>query len=155
MDKEIYPARNKLYGFTENMVKIMGGFKLPITLGEGWRSATHMGEFMVVDEDISNSAIFGRTTMVDMRISTCVYYLTMKFSTLNAVRCLRGCHLESKECYSREVVSVEKIRMLPNDKKVEIQEDGPTKKSKDPCNVVVILIYHENHPLNMMQFFRG
>ena len=33
--KEMYPTNNKLYGFTWNMVKIMGRVKLPVTLREG------------------------------------------------------------------------------------------------------------------------
>lgn len=93
-DKDMMACYNELYGFTENVVQIVGRVKLLITLGVEPSATTQVVEFMIVNEE--------------MRVVTSMYHLSIKFPTPNGVGCVRGCQADSRECYSRALSPAEK-----------------------------------------------
>ncbi|XP_074347334.1 uncharacterized protein LOC141686183 [Apium graveolens] len=101
VDNELLPFYNDVYGFTGPPVLVVGRIKLPVTLGEEPWTATRITEFVVVNEDISYNGIIGRPLLREMRIITFIHHFSIKFPTPNGIGWVKGCHVDSRECYNR------------------------------------------------------
>ncbi|KAK1380894.1 hypothetical protein POM88_027638 [Heracleum sosnowskyi] len=149
-DKEMSPAYNDLYGFTGEPVQVVGRVKLPVVLGAEPMRAMQVTEFMVVNEDISYNCIVGRPLLKEMRVVTSIYHLSMKFPTPNGIGCLKGCQVDSRECYSKALRTAEqasKHLLLVDggttDNCYRYQEastkNEPSQQVHNLCNVIMII----------------
>ncbi|KAK1380929.1 hypothetical protein POM88_027673 [Heracleum sosnowskyi] len=149
-DKEMSPAYNDLYGFTGGPVQVVGRVKLPVVLGAEPMRATQVTKFMVVNEDISYNCIVGRPLLKEMRVVTSIYHLSMKFPTPNGIGCLKGCQVDSRECYSKALRTAEQAskHLLLVDggttdncyKYLEASMNNePPRQVKNSCNIIMII----------------
>ena len=100
-DKDMTIENIYIYGFGGEAVKVKGVIQLPVTIGEEPCSVTQMVSFMIVDQESSHNALIGRPMLKDMRIVTSIYHLCMKFPTPRGMGCVKGCQVDSRECYSK------------------------------------------------------
>lgn len=66
-------------------------------------AATHIIDFMIVDQGSAYNAPNGRPLLKEMTVITSIYHLSMKFPTPAGVGFVKGCQYESRECYNRAV----------------------------------------------------
>ncbi|XP_074342037.1 uncharacterized protein LOC141679433 [Apium graveolens] len=59
-DSDMYFEDAHVYGFTGEVVRVMGSVRLPVTLGEGALSVTQMIDFKVLDQDSAHNVLVGR-----------------------------------------------------------------------------------------------
>lgn len=52
-DKDLMAMNDSFYGFTNNLVRIKGKIRLPVTLGEAPCTTTQLADILVIDENIS------------------------------------------------------------------------------------------------------
>ena len=152
IDKDMTPTSNGLYGFTGNLDHIMGKIKVLMTLGEEPCSVTQMTEFMMVNEDISYNVIMGRPSLMEMRAVASIYYLVMRFPTLNGIGCVRGCQYEYRECYYKAIQAAKKLSRSQVDMKIDNKE--PTKVIGLYKAIVVVELPNEE-PMDEIPVFPG
>ena len=109
-DKDMTIENIYIYGFGGEAVKVKGVIQLPVTIGEEPCSVTQMVSFMIVDQESSHNALIGRPMLKYMRIVTSIYHLCMKFPTPRGKGCVKGCQLDSRECYSKAMKGYRKQR---------------------------------------------
>lgn len=107
-DRDLKVENIYIYGFGGESIRVKGTIRLPVTLGDGAKSATQIVDFMAVDQESSHNALIGRPLLKEMRVVTSIYHLSMKFPTPGGVGCVRGCQYDSRECYNRSVKGFKK-----------------------------------------------
>ncbi|XP_074374966.1 uncharacterized protein LOC141716663 [Apium graveolens] len=171
VDSELLPCYNDVYGFTGPPVLVVGRIKLPVTLGEEPRTATRATEFLVVNEDISYNGIIGRPMLREMRIITSIHHFSIKFPTPNGIGWVKGCHADSRECYSRALYlamrasrhlfdggsSEECYRYLEpaNEKNGNTPQEWKVKSKRESCNAIMIFQHPGEEPYTDVASFQG
>ncbi|XP_074375206.1 uncharacterized protein LOC141716962 [Apium graveolens] len=102
-NSDMYFEDAHVYGFTGEVVRVMGSVRLPVTLGEGAMSVTQMIDFKVLDQDSAHNMLVGRPWLRAFRVITSIHHLMIKFPTPNGVRSLKGSQYESRNCYHKAV----------------------------------------------------
>ena len=90
-----------------------------MTIGEEPCSVTQMVNFIIVDQESSHNALIGRPMLKDMRIVTSIYHLCMKFPTPGGMGCVKGCQVDSKECYNKAMKRYRKQGKCEEEKETE------------------------------------
>ena len=80
---------------------------------------TQMVSFMIVDQESSHNALIGRPMLKDMRIVTSIYHLCMKFPTPSGMGCVKGCQVDSRECYRKAMKGYRKQRKCKGEREAE------------------------------------
>ncbi|XP_074328326.1 uncharacterized protein LOC141666231 [Apium graveolens] len=114
-----------VYGFTGEVVRVIGSIRLPVILGKGTPSVSQMIEFKVLDQDFVHNVLVGRPWLQAFRVITSIHHLMIKFPTPNGVGSLRGSQYESRDCYHKAVKEFHRRKYegkgLPEDDTVDIQ----------------------------------
>ncbi|XP_074323058.1 uncharacterized protein LOC141660003 [Apium graveolens] len=118
-----------VYGFTGEVVRVMGSVRLPVTLGEGALSVTQMIDFKVLDQDSTHNVLMGRPWLRAFRVITSIHHLMIKFPTPNGVGSLIGSQYESRDCYHKAVKDFLRRRYEGKGLPFEDAEDIQTKPS--------------------------
>ena len=100
-DKDMSIKNIYIYGFGGEAMKVKGAIQLPVMIGEEPCFMTQMVSFMIVDQESSQNALIGRHMLKDIGIETSIYHMCMKFPTPREMGCVKGCQLDSRECYSK------------------------------------------------------
>ncbi|XP_074351661.1 uncharacterized protein LOC141690789 [Apium graveolens] len=70
-----------VYGFTGEVVRVMGSVRLPVTLREGALSVTQMIDFKVLDQDSAHNVLVDRPWLRVSRVINLIHHLMIKFPT--------------------------------------------------------------------------
>lgn len=87
---KLAPARSPLITFSGEQVLPVGSIELQVTAGTSPRQKTIIMRFLVVDKPSAYNAIFGRTTLNELKAVTSTSHLCMKFPTEEGVRVVKG-----------------------------------------------------------------
>jgi hypothetical protein len=88
--EKVVPVSCHLLGFAGEKVLPLGSIDLPVTAGTFTRQRVIMVRFLIVDRISAYNAIIGRTALNDLKAVTSTPYLSMKFSTEEGVRIVKG-----------------------------------------------------------------
>ena len=117
-ESELNPTTSPLYAFAGDHVIPQGTVKLAVTVEEHPKVSIVVIEFLVVDCPSTANGIIGRPLLKALKVVTSIYYLTMKFPTIEGTRQVRGRQYDSGECYNKSLRLVEKERKFPQ--KIEV-----------------------------------
>lgn len=102
-----------IYDFGNNTIKVKMIIPLQVRLRDGENTVTEQDENLIVIPSYAYNAIFGRPLMKKMKMTSAIYCLMVKFSTLTSVgfmksrqEDLRQCHLTSLELTKKGAKSV-------------------------------------------------
>ncbi|XP_074323753.1 uncharacterized protein LOC141660666 [Apium graveolens] len=104
-----------VYGFTVEVVRIMGSIRLPVTIGESAPSVTQMIKFKVLDQESMHNVLIGRPWLQSFRMITSIHHLMINFPMPIKVGRLRGSQYESRDCYHKAVKEFHRRRYEGND----------------------------------------
>ena len=107
-EDDLDPNSSPLYGFTGDHVVPKGVVKLTTMVGEHPQTSTILTNFLLVDAPSAINGIIGRLLLKALKAATSIYYLTMKFPTIEEIGEVRGNRCDSRECYGKSFWIVEK-----------------------------------------------
>ncbi|XP_077217565.1 uncharacterized protein LOC143851939 [Tasmannia lanceolata] len=111
-DDRLKPANSDLFGFSGEVVKVVGQIELPVLVGDSPCQAFAMVNFLVVKATSVYNAILGRPGQNLIRGVASAYHQKMKFITPNGVGEVRGDQPQSRECYAMALKSKNAVESL-------------------------------------------
>jgi hypothetical protein len=103
--ERVIPVLCHLLGFAGEKVLPLRSIELPVTAGTYPRQKVIMVRFLIVDVSLAYNAIFGRTTLNDLKAVTLTPHPSMKFPTEEGVGVVKGDQKEARCCYNLSLKS--------------------------------------------------